>query len=104
LRSRQRELIGELAAAVAAGAPDTLDPVLRSAYLAAEPDGARLRVVVDQLASLTDTSAIAWHRRLCRGKPRRPGAGPVAGPAAGAPVAVPGAGGSHPSPAARPPD
>ena len=25
----------------------------------------RRRVVIDQVASLTDTSAIAWHRRLC---------------------------------------
>jgi len=25
----------------------------------------RRRVVIDQIASLTDTSAIAWHRRLC---------------------------------------
>jgi dGTPase len=65
-QARQRELIGELAAAVLAGAPRTLEPVLRPAYLAAESDPARLRVVVDQIASLTDTSAIAWHGRLCR--------------------------------------
>jgi dGTPase len=25
----------------------------------------RRRVVIDQVASLTDTSAIAWHSRLC---------------------------------------
>jgi dGTPase len=87
LHARQRELIGELAAAVAAGAPSTLDPVLRPAYLAAEPDAARMRVVVDQIASLTDTSAIAWHRRLCRAAPGISSAG--AGPAA-----VPGAGGA----------
>jgi len=31
----------------------------------AENDDARLRVVVDQIASLTDTSARAWHARLC---------------------------------------
>ena len=24
-----------------------------------------LRVIVDQVASLTDTSALAWHARLC---------------------------------------
>jgi dGTPase len=65
-QARQRELIGELAAAVLAGAPRTLEPVLRPAYLAAGSDPARLRVVVDQIASLTDTSAIAWHGRLCR--------------------------------------
>jgi dGTPase len=63
-QARQRELIAELAAAVLAGAPGTLEPAFRPAYRAAESDPALLRVVVDQLASLTDTSAIAWHRRL----------------------------------------
>ncbi|MGD0685162.1 MAG: deoxyguanosinetriphosphate triphosphohydrolase [Streptosporangiaceae bacterium] len=65
-QARQRELIAELAAAVLAGAPGTLEPAFRPAYRAAESDPARLRAVVDQLASLTDTSAIAWHQRLCR--------------------------------------
>ena len=65
-QARQRELIAELAAAVQAGAPDTLDPVLRPAYLAAESGAGRLRAVIDQIASLTDTSAVAWHDRLCR--------------------------------------
>jgi dGTPase len=65
-QARERELIAELAAAVAAGAPETLEPALRPAYLAAGSDTGRLRVVVDQIASLTDTSAIAWHSRLCR--------------------------------------
>jgi len=69
-QAAERELIGELSAAVQAGAPGTLDPMLRPAYLAADTDQMRLRVVVDQIASLTDTSAIAWHDRLCRG--RRP--------------------------------
>jgi len=98
LHSRQRELIGELAAAVAADAPATLDPVLRPAYLAAEPDAARLRVVVDQIASLTDTSAIAWHRRLCGAAPSSPAA---VSAAAETPAAVPGADGAHAGPAAR---
>jgi dGTPase len=69
-QARQRELIGELAAAVAAGAPATLDPTLRPAYAAAGSDAARLRIVIDQLASLTDTSAAAWHGRLCAGGTR----------------------------------
>jgi len=64
-QARERELIAELAAAVQAGAPGTLDPVLRPGYEAAGTGAARLRLVVDQVASLTDTSAIAWHRRLC---------------------------------------
>jgi dGTPase len=65
-QARERELIMELAAAVRIGAPGTLDPVLRPAFAAASTDAARLRVVVDQVASLTDTSAVAWHTRLCR--------------------------------------
>ena len=65
-QARERELIMELAAAVRIGAPGTLDPSLRPAYEAASTDAARLRVVVDQVASLTDTSAVAWHARLCR--------------------------------------
>ena len=63
-QARERELIAELAAAVRAGAPAALDLVFRPAYAAAGSDQERLRVVVDQIASLTDTSAIAWHRRL----------------------------------------
>jgi dGTPase len=66
VQARERELVAELAEAIRAGAPETLDPALRSAYDAAGSDPQRLRVVVDQVASLTDTSAIAWHRRLCR--------------------------------------
>ncbi len=63
-QAREREIIAELADAIAAGAPDTLDPLFRSQFVAAPDDRARLRVVTDQVASLTDTSAIAWHNRL----------------------------------------
>jgi dGTPase len=38
--------------------------MFRPAYREAGSDSARLRVIVDQFASLTDTSAIAWHARL----------------------------------------
>jgi dGTPase len=64
-QARERELLTELAYAVERGAPQTLDPLLRPAWDAAGTDAARRRVVVDQVASLTDTSAIAWHHRLC---------------------------------------
>ena len=33
-------------------------------WRAAPDDAARLRVVVDQVASLTDPAAAEWHRRL----------------------------------------
>jgi dGTPase len=63
---RQRELLAELAAVLADRGPDALDRVFADDWHAAADDAARLRVVVDQVASLTDASAIAWHRRLCR--------------------------------------
>jgi dGTPase len=66
-QAREREIIAGLSAAVAAGAPRTLEPLLRPGYEAARDDSARLRVVVDQVASLTDTSALAWHERLVAG-------------------------------------
>jgi dGTPase len=63
-QARERELIAELAAAIESGAPATLDPLLRPSWEAATADAAKRRVVIDQIACLTDTSAIAWHRRL----------------------------------------
>ncbi|MFI7125217.1 deoxyguanosinetriphosphate triphosphohydrolase [Nonomuraea sp. NPDC050153] len=65
-QARQRELITELASMITLGAPGTLEPAFRPAYLNASGDAARVRVVIDQIASLTDTSAVAWHRRLSR--------------------------------------
>ena len=41
-----------------------LEPWLRPAYEEALDDAGRLRVVVDQVASLTDNSAVEWHQRL----------------------------------------
>ncbi len=64
-QARERELLTELAHAVERGAPPTLDPLLRPSWDAAGTDAARRRVIIDQVASLTDTSAIAWHHRLC---------------------------------------
>ena len=65
-QAAERDLVAELAAAIEAAAPAALDPVLRPAWEAAGCDRARRRVVIDQIASLTDTSANAWHTRLCR--------------------------------------
>jgi dGTPase len=64
-QARERKLITELAGAVLAKAPGTLDPMFRAAFDDAAADDARQRVVIDQIASLTDTSAISWHQRLC---------------------------------------
>jgi dGTPase len=63
-QARERQLIAELAESIAAAAPGSLDPAFRPAYESAADDAGRLRVIVDQVASLTDTSALAWHQRL----------------------------------------
>lgn len=63
-QARQRALLTELAHALRDGAPDTLDPVLAPSWCAAPDPAARLRVVVDQVALLTDAQALAWHARL----------------------------------------
>jgi dGTPase len=64
LRARQQEILRDLVAALMAAAPAPLDPVFAPLWRAATDDAARLRVVVDQVASLTDPAAVAWHRRL----------------------------------------
>jgi dGTPase len=64
-QARERAVITELAGAVLAGAPATLDRAFAAQFAAAASDGARQRVVIDQVASLTDTSALSWHQRLC---------------------------------------
>lgn len=43
---------------------DVLEPAFSADFLAATTDAQRARVVVDQIASLTDQSAIDWHNRL----------------------------------------
>jgi dGTPase len=66
LMGRERELVGELVAALLARAPAALDRAFADDWQAAPDDAGRLRVVVDQVASLTDASAVAWHDRLVR--------------------------------------
>jgi dGTPase len=60
----QQELLTALVEALLQRAPDELDPVFAPLWKAAPDDAARLRVVIDQVASLTDPAAVAWHRRL----------------------------------------
>ncbi|MGQ0482080.1 MAG: deoxyguanosinetriphosphate triphosphohydrolase [Pseudonocardia sp.] len=64
VQARQRELITELAGTVAETAPASLSQPMREAWCAAGDDTARWRVVIDQLATLTDQQAHAWHTRL----------------------------------------
>jgi dGTPase len=64
--TRELEILGALVAALAARGPDDLDPVFAPLWRAAPDDAARLRVIIDQVASLTDPAAVAWHERLVR--------------------------------------
>ena len=65
--ARQRELMAELVALLAHRGPDALERAFADDWAAAPDDPARLRVVIDQVASLTDASAVAWHERLRSG-------------------------------------
>jgi dGTPase len=65
LYTRQRSILGELADVLVATGPENLDPGFAADWSDAPTDAARKRAVVDQVASLTDQSAIAWHERLC---------------------------------------
>ena len=63
IHDRQRALLLELIDQLRTQGSRALEPVFRTTWEAATDDDARLRVVVDQVASLTDTSAVIWHRR-----------------------------------------
>jgi len=66
----QRELIHELVAAMEMRGADAVEPWLQPAWHAASESGDTAsvkRVVRDQVASLTDTSVVQWHERLCLG-------------------------------------
>jgi dGTPase len=63
--ARQREVLAGLADALHARGADELDPGFAGDWREAADDAARKRVIVDQVASLTDQSAIAWYERLC---------------------------------------
>ena len=61
---RQREVVTELVSLLRLRGPGALMPVFRADFEAADSDAAALRVIVDQVASLTDASAVDWHARL----------------------------------------
>ena len=63
-QARERALVVELVERVHSDAPGTLDPAFVPAWDAAADGAARLRVVVDQVATLTDAQARSWCTRL----------------------------------------
>jgi dGTPase len=65
---QQRAILTSLVETLCDRAPDHLDPMFAALWKEAGDDAARLRVVVDQVASLTDPAAVAWHRALSPGR------------------------------------
>lgn len=70
LYARQRELLAELYELLLDQAPDRLEPAFAADWVAAGSlpgaDDVRRRVVLDQIASLTDARAVRWHAALRR--------------------------------------
>jgi dGTPase len=66
IRARQREVLLELIDQLTRIGGKALEPLFAAEWAIASDDDARLRVVIDQVASLTDTSALLWHERRYR--------------------------------------
>ncbi len=62
--ARQREVLAVLVDALVASAPVGLERPFADLWQAAADDRARRRVIIDQVAGLTDASALAWHTTL----------------------------------------
>jgi dGTPase len=67
LYAQQRDMLTDLVRVFGERAPLALEPVFAADWSAADDDAARLRVVIDQVASLTDVSAAVHHARLLGG-------------------------------------
>ncbi len=61
----QRRVVHELVEGLTLAGAAALEPWLRPQWFSAPHDGARLRIVIDQVASLTDISVREWHSRIC---------------------------------------
>ena len=60
-QEREREVVTGLVAVLAERAPEALEPAYAEAWREAGDDRGRLRVVIDQVASLTDRAAAGLH-------------------------------------------
>ena len=64
LMARQRRMLSELVAALLDRGAVALETPFADDWKTAVDDAGRVRAVIDQVASLTDASAVRWHRRL----------------------------------------
>ncbi|MCL1900137.1 MAG: deoxyguanosinetriphosphate triphosphohydrolase [Promicromonosporaceae bacterium] len=62
--AQQRTLLHELVARLVEAGPPALERPFADWHAQADDDASRLRVVIDQVASLTDLSAARWHARM----------------------------------------
>lgn len=62
---QQRTLLADLVHVLLENQGRDLEEPFASQWRAADTDANHLRAVIDQVASLTDTSAARWHARLC---------------------------------------
>lgn len=64
--AKQREIIAELVHALRLSDGYEIERWLKPTFDSATTDAERFRVIIDQVASLTDVSIAHWHTRLCR--------------------------------------
>lgn len=61
----QRSLLFDLMDALVEDPLERLEPMFAQLWKQAPDEDAKLRVIIDQIASLTDQSARVWHARFC---------------------------------------
>ena len=65
--ARQRQILTELVELLEVTGPRYLEPMFAHDHAEAADDAARRRIVIDQVASLTDSTALEWHHTLVQG-------------------------------------
>ncbi|MFM2412756.1 MAG: hypothetical protein RLZZ587_1089 [Actinomycetota bacterium] len=63
--AHQREVLTDLCNAIVRLGPSAMERGFADDFTSAQTEDAQMRAVIDQVASLTDQSALAWHERLC---------------------------------------
>jgi dGTPase len=69
--AKQQVVIHELVEMLFEASPAELDPIFEDDWKLAQNDSQRLRIVIDQIASLTDPGAYALHAHLCSARSKR---------------------------------